>query len=823
MKPTARPALFAFASVLALSLGMPAFAQATEDNSTANDGSVLGQDIVVTAQKRDENLQDVGIAIQAFSGDQLRALGVDKSSDIAIFTPGVYISGSLAGQNTQFTIRGVTQNDFNDVVEAPNAAYLDEGYIAIAQGQSFAVLDIERVEVLKGPQGTLFGRNATGGLVHYLSRKPSLEKWEGFIDAKYGIMDSPSSPGIFTIEGAAGGPLSETVAVRGAVRWNKQQPYLRNEYPNGAVGGASGPGAGANLGDDDTLTGRFSVLFKPSETAEFILSANGSRTNVSTGPYQQKSTIAVFNAAGELINTLNASPTETRASIIPVGSLNSINGDFGSDLNNDGIVGGAGEIYGRAPGADFFGYIDPDGSGNRFSSDFAFKDQGHVDTYGVNMRANFDLSDTVSLASITDYKNFDKLLFIDVDAGPANQLANYGSVDARSISQELRLTGRTDRLSWVTGLYYLNINNLSRNGLKAPANGLVPGNPIDIASTARLKTESFSIFGQVDYDLSDTFRVVLGGRIIREKKNYNFIQELFASPDSRQIQPAAGRLFTIGPIYPGGVPTAYTDKDSKTLYAGKLQFEYRPNDDTLVYVGANRGVKAGSYNAQLNGGLPTPGSAIKYGDETLTSFEGGFKLTLADNRVRLNGAVYYYDYKDYQSFLFTGVSGLVVNADARTYGGELSLQANPIRGLDVALAVSAFNSVVKDVPLRVAGPIRRDLKPAYAPETQASALVRYGWSALGGELAVKGDASYSASYFYNLRNFDADQFGSYVLVNLGFGWTSADKGVELGLSVDNVTNKRIGLQGYNLATLCGCNEVSYRPSRTFSARVRYNF
>ena len=182
---------------------------------------------------------------------------------------------------------------------------------------------------------------------------------------------------------------------------------------------------------------------------------------------------------------------------------------------------------------------------------------------------------------MTDYKNYKKLLFIDVDAGPANQLANYGAVNAKSFTQELRLNGSGDRLNWVLGAYFLHINNLSRNGLKAPINGLVPGNPIDIASTARLKTTSFSAFGQIDYDITDQFRVVVGGRIIQEKKDYDFIQELYVSPDSRAIQPAAGLLFPIGPIYPGGVPTRYLDKDSKTLFAGKVQFEYRPNDDTL--------------------------------------------------------------------------------------------------------------------------------------------------------------------------------------------------------------------------------------------------
>ena len=334
---TTTQTVLATAAVLAMSWAMPAAAQ---DAPAKNDNSILDGDIVVTAQKREENIQNVGIAISAYSGEQLRALNIQSSSDIASYSPGVHISGSLAGQNTQFTIRGVTQNDFNDIVEAPNAVYLDEGYIAVAQGQSFAVFDIDRVEVLKGPQGTLFGRNATGGLVHYISHLPSLKKWEGYADVKYGIMDSPSNPGIFTAEAAVGGPLTDTLGVRVSGRWNKQQPYLRNLYPLGAVGGASGPGAGANLGDDDTLSGRFTVLYEPSSTSQIIFSANGSRSRVSTGPYQNKPTIAQYDANGELINVLDAGPNETRASIGVNGAPGVKNGDAGSDLNNDGINGG---------------------------------------------------------------------------------------------------------------------------------------------------------------------------------------------------------------------------------------------------------------------------------------------------------------------------------------------------------------------------------------------------------------------------------------------------------------------------------------------------
>ncbi len=813
-----RVLLIACTSAVAIGAASPGVAQ---DAPTSASTGVFENEIVVTAQKRRESVQDVGISIAAYSGDQLRLLGVAKSSDIATFTPGVFISGSLAGQNTQFTIRGVTQNDFNDIVEAPNAVYLDDGYIAIAQGQSFALFDIERVEVLKGPQGTLFGRNATGGLVNYITRKPSLVKWDGFLDVRYGILDSKSSPGDLTVEGAVGGPISDKLAVRGAFRINAQQPWLINQYPAGAVGGPSGPGAGANLGDDSSQAGRLSVLLKPSDTVEFILSGNYSQSKMATGPYQQKPTIAVYNAQGEQIDTRNVGPNETRASIIPAGSLNSQNGDFGSDLNNDGVAGGPGEIYGRPAGRDFFGYLDPDGAGPLISSDFAFKKHGYVDTWGINLNGKIDISDKVTLTSITDFKQFNKLLFIDVDAGPANQLANYGFVDAKSFSQELRLNGSGKGFNWVAGVYFLYIDNLSKNGLKAPANGLVPGNPIDIASTARLKTKSYSLFGQFDYDLTSEIRVVAGARIIREQKNYDFIQELFFSPDSRAIQPGAP-LFPIGPL--AGANPRYLDDDGKTLWAGKLQFEYRPNSDTLLYLGVNRGVKAGSYNAQLNGGLATPAAAIKYGAETLWNYEGGFKLDLADNKVRLNGSVYYYDYKNYQSFLFTGVSGIVINADARTYGAELAVQANPVKGLDLSLSASAFNSKVKNVPLRVGGPIIIDAKPTYAPETQITGIIRYAWDMFGGSMAIRGDANYSSSYFYNLRNFSADKFKGYVVLNTGLSWSPAGNTLELGIDVYNLTNKRdIGLQGFDLATLCGCNEVSYKPPRTFAVHGRVKF
>lgn len=794
------------------------------------------EEIVVTAQKREQSLQDVGIAITAFTGDQMKALGVSRSFDIASFAPGVHISGNLAGQNTQFSIRGVTQNDFNDIIEAPNAVYLDDAYIAVAQGQTFAVFDIDRVEILKGPQGTLFGRNATGGLIHYLSRKPNFEESEGYIDVTYGRFDSPAHANQVRLEGAVGGPLSEKFAVRLAFMYNWHEGYLQNLYDPSSplnVGGSPGAGAGADLGDDDTLAGRATIAWKPSNNIDVSVSFNAARSRLATGPYQSKPTIGVFDANGELANVIDVAAGETRLGIASDGS------DFGSDLDNDGFfeVPGTGtqELPFRlGPGGDFFGYRDPDGEDFTFSGDFAFKDSGTVDTWGINSKIEWDMGGGTTVTSITDYKSFEKLLFIDVDAAPVNQSANYAGVDTTTFTQELRIAGENENMRWLMGLYYLNIDADSDNGLKFPENGVVPGAPFDLGTDAQLKTDSYSVFGQMEYDLSPAMTIIAGARIIQEEKKFHLEQSLYGLIDGTQ----SSRTIHVGtPILIG--PDAGQALDAKTsdsLWAGKLQLDYHASDNLLIYAGINRGAKAGSFNAPLAGGLPIPISAIPYGDETLWSYEGGFKATFMEGRARLNGSVFYYDYQDYQAFLFTGVGGVVINADADNIGVELELQVSPAEGWDALLSVAWFDATVNDVPFRTSvnntpgfeayldeDIIVRDVNPVYAPEFQVSGMLRYEWPVMGGRMSVMGDFSYSDSYFYNLRNFDADQFDSYLMVNARVGWVSDSDTWQAALKITNLTDERAGIQGFDLATLCGCNEISFQPPRWYGINLGYKF
>ena len=792
-------------------------------------GDVL-EEVVVTAQKREQNIQDVGISIAAFTGDQLRELGVTSSYDVAALTPGVHISGNLAGQNTQFSIRGVTQNDFNDIVEAPNAVYLDEGYIAIAQAQTFALFDIDRVEILKGPQGTLFGRNATGGLVQYVSRKPNFQRAEGYADVTLGLYDTAANAFLQRYEAAVGGPLSDRFAARAAVMYTQHDGYLKNLYPSqapaGGLGsGAPGPGAGADLGNDDTFAGRVTLDFKPNDALLVRGSFNYAHSSLGTGPYKSKSTIGVLDAQGNLVNVINTSANETRLSIQG-------NADGGANVfdGHNFVPGGAIGLPGRpVRGGDFFGYLDPDPKGYTTSGDFAFKNQGFTRTYGVDGRVEWDLGGGTSLTSITDYKKYQKSLFIDVDSAPINQLANYAGVDATSTSEELRLAGGARGIRWVTGLYYLNIDNRSNNGLKAPANSIISDafsipapNGLDIGTVAHLKTDSFSLFGQGEYDFNDTLTGIIGARAIREQKDYSTLIGVFKT--------SSNFSFNQGPPVPGlldpNSPYSYANSNTQNLWAGKVQLDWHAAEGLLVYGGVNRGVKAGSYNAPLLGVYDGSGqnASLPYRPEKLLAYEAGFKSTLQNGRTRLNGEVFYYDYKDYQAFLFAGVGGVVINADAHNYGAELELETQITQGLSLSAAVSKFDATVKNVSLSYGSPLPpRDVKPTYAPELQASLLLRYEWPLFAGKANVRSEVTYTDSFFYNLRNFAADKFPSATMVNMGLGWRTQDNHWQASFDVHNLTNILAGVQGFDLASLCGCNEVSYQPPRLYSVSLKRAF
>jgi len=748
--------------------------------------STVLEEITVTAQKREQLANDVGIAITAFSGDQMNALGFETSTDLIAYTPGVSLAGDIGGQRAIFNIRGVVQNDYADLAEAPVAVYVDGGYLASTQAQTFGLYDIERIEILKGPQGTLFGRNATGGLVNTITRKPTAET-EGYAELTIARFDQ------YRLEAAVGGGLSDSVRGRFSFMTNQQGEIYDNVYSGTDFQGVPGtPGGGENTYNDDTVALRGQLDFDIGDRGSLLLIANWSDTTKSEGPYQVTATTEVRRANGETIDVILAANDPMNCDIIQAGACIDGNGD--------------GSVTRPVVGGDFWGNTDPDGSGRKVNKDFAFDDQNRIESYGLSAELNYDLG-SMEFTSITDYKNFTRVIGLDSDQTARAALIFQSDGDTDQFSQEFRLSGSSDRMNWVTGLYYLKIDTDFTQGLAESAAGEDDFGLIgqEANTITELNTDSYSVFGQVDYSLTDTLTLVGGLRATQENKDFDGIVSFFVNADDRKIE-TDGVLFSIDQL---------TDNNDETLWSGKVQLEYSPNNDSLYYFGINRGVKAGSFNAPLFGGF------APYDEEILVAYEVGGKLTLADGRAQLNASIYYYDYEDYQSFSFRNNSSAVTNEDATYKGFEVELFANPTDGFDVQLGVSYIDAEVNN--LQIASDIFVDTTPPFTPEWQVSGLTRYNWEAFGGNLAAQVSGSWKSEFFFSASNFAAHEFDSSFTADARLSWSDSVDAWNVVAFVDNFTDEINSVIGFDVSGFYGTSQESFTKPRTYGVLVRRNF
>jgi iron complex outermembrane receptor protein len=383
-------------------------------------------------------------------------------------------------------------------------------------------------------------------------------------------------------------------------------------------------------------------------------------------------------------------------------------------------------------------------------------------------------------------------------------------------------------MRWVTGFYYLNVDYENNIGFKALDNApmlLPPGTlPADYPAYVEQETENLSLFGQIDFDLTDRLTLTTGLRVMQEKKDYFYDLQIRGLTSAKDY--ANGPLFgTFSDVVGLPVSTQFEDDTSDTLWAGKIQLDYKPFDDLLFYAGINRGVKAGGFNAPIDFGgaqLTTGGYSYDYDEEILMAYEVGFKSTLMDGLMRLNGSLYFYDYQDYQGFVFAGVSGNVINYDSTVVGGELEWIMSPVPGLDIILTGAVIDAEVEDV--EVAPGIFDDTEPSYVPPVQLSALVRYAWQMGGGEMAIQADASYSDKTFYTLRNYESHEMDDYTLANARVSYaTNGDANWEFSAFVSNLTDEENEVMGFDVSLFCGCSEIAVGEPRWWGVSVRKNF
>ncbi|AXT39104.1 TonB-dependent receptor [Alteromonas sp. BL110] len=763
--------------LLALTVGMALSAPA------AFAAENVWESIEVTAQKRNENISDVGIAITAFSGEQLEALGLESSTELIAFTPGVSLAGDIGGQRAIFNIRGVVQNDYADLAEAPVAVYVDGGYLASTQAQTFGLFDVARIEILKGPQGTLFGRNATGGLVNTITAKPTADT-EGYAEFTAASFEQ------YRFEGAISGEIADGVYGRFSGFTNQQGEILENIYEDGAAPDTrlGSVGGGEDGYNDDTKAFRAQLLFDIGDEGSLLVSGNWSDTTKSEGPYQVVNTTEVKDAEGNVIDVIYAADDPLGCDTIQAGVC--VDGNFNGDP------------FRPVQGGDFNGNFDPDGSGNKVNKDFAFDDQNKIKSKGLAATLDYAF-ESFDFFAMSDYKEFKRTVGLDSDQTASPELIFQSNSTIEQFSQEFRFSGETADLKWVGGLYYLSIDTDYSQGLAGPSTAFYLGGEENNTMVA-LETESYSVFGQVDYSLTDDLVLVGGLRYTRENKDFigNVYQNENTDDRVIEIDTSTSSLEML------------VQSNDQNLWSAKLQLEYSVGN-SLYYAGINQGVKAGSFNAPLSGGFSL------YEPEELTSYEAGLKHSFMQGSGVFNANVFYYDYNDYQSFSWVNNAGVVTNEEASFSGVELEVFLTPTDSLDVMVNFSYTDAVVED--LEVASGYFADTTPPFTPEYQASAMLRYNWDAFEGNMAAQLSANYQSETFHNARNFTAHEIDSYATADARLTWVDGQDKWSLAAYVDNLFDSDHELIGFDVSGFYGTSQISYAKPRTYGVTIRRSF
>jgi len=663
-------------------------------------------EIVVTAQKREQNAQDVGIPITVLSGDQLRKLGFTETTDIVQQVP------SLQFQSTStfatLNIRGVSQTEFTDQNELPIAVVVDGVYISSPGAVQTQMFDLDRVEVLRGPQGTLFGRNSTGGLLQFVTAKPT-DSFGGYANLTYGAYNQVK------FDTALSGPIAgDTLLGRISLSEDYHEGYLYNSL---------GP---AEL-SARTYSGRGQLLFRPTDDLRILLKLQTSiNDHEKNGGYVWDPAFPGADGLGVHIAP-NQNPWNT------------------------------------CGGCDLLGYR----NFNTNPYHQSFDTPGFFDRRANEAAVTLDWDTRLgTVTSVSDFYTHRKNYLEDTDASP-NPLFIYGTDNhLNQFSEELRLSSTKGDLFWVTGLYFLDINN---HFIQTLTFNFGPGASF-FGSDDRLDTtKSWAAFGQLEYPLATHWKLVAGGRWTNDEKEL----------DGSTLNPFGNGIREIVNSSTIGDAAKQNFRD----WQGKLQLEWRPDPGSLWYAGISRGTKAGGFE----GNLIDP-THLVYGEEKLTDYEAGFKLTFAKAATRLNGTVFYYDYKDYQAFQFDQetLSSSVRNTPARVRGAELEVRTRPLRSLEVSLGLSLLDAVAKGIVLpsgRIA-----DRKMPQAPDASLNGLLRYTVPVSTGDVSFQYDFKYNRSFYFTVNNAPVEREDPHLLGNVRVAYDSSDERWDIGVFVKNVSN-----------------------------------
>ncbi len=689
--------------------------------------------IVVTAQKREQYLQDIPFSVSAITGDTVKNAGMLGLEDIAPMVPGFSMTLFIQTE-PQFFIRGIGSAGASAGEDTSVGVFVDEVYAGRASAQWSQFLDIERVEVLRGPQGSLYGRNVAGGAINVVSKKPGSEA-EGYVEGTYGRFDRTD------IRGAVGGPIAgKTVQGRLAIGYDARDGYITN-----ATTGSD------NLREYDNLTARGHLSFDLNYNAQLLLSADYFNSDA-VGPASRESIVTSVPVEGAGAIPLRTPSASIRTTELPV-----------------------------------------DGDAER-------------EFYGVSARLDIETG-IGTLTSISAFRTSEYDIFTDISGYGLPLLGQDENTD--QWSQEIRLTSTGSLLEWTAGAYFLteDIDRLDITQASGPDNDQVSF-PDRAEYSQNVETRSYAVFGQATYPVLDRLNITLGGRYTVDEKDF-------------ALDATGVNMFFS--VLPEG-PFAVDEDGSFEEFTGKVSLAYQFGDDLLAYFTFSQGYKSGGFN----GTSSTASSALAgFEPETADAFEIGLRSEWLDNRLRLNIAAFFTDYKNLQVFQTrdAGTQFISNAASADIQGFELEALVTPLDGLTLAFTYGYLDNEYNTF---ISAENNEDLsgnRLTRSPENAFSLAAEYKMPlGAAGELLFRADYSYRDEVFISPENRPLDTVDSYDLLSARITYQAASN-ISVSLFGKNLTDEEYPLHTFDADRIVRNNigSAAFADPLTWGVTVGYKF
>ena len=741
------------------------------------------EEVTVTARKRVESMQDVPIAVSAFSGAALASKGVTNIAQVAEFTPGLEMdpTAAISGSSAAITtfIRGIGVSDFLLTIDPGVGLYVDDVYVARSVGGLVDLLDIERVEVLKGPQGTLFGRNTIGGAVSIHSKDPG-DELAGELGVTIGEdnrLDVRAKVDIpLTDRWFSSWSFSSKTQDGYGTRLPFPDDYRVRSVPAGTAPNAFGNGAlygnGDDLGEINTQSGRVKLLFDDDEF-QMRLSVDASRARETAPVSTLLGFTPTYGTGAALADAHNAAVSGVLDPMLP--AIDSLLFD------ERWITGDEHTTYGNAPS------------------------QSDYDLLGVSLIVNWQLN-AIDIKSITAYRDLDSEFGRDGDSSPIVLDHTRNQYEHEQFSQEFQFTGTlfNDRLSWLGGLYYFEEEGYDR--VQVPL-----GLEVDLAATGTpgtvinlwldeandVRNISKAVFAQLTYDVTGQLSATFGLRHTKDNKEYRPVH-----------------------VTQGVNPIDLLIDDEEVEFSDtspRLSVDYRWNDNVFTYISFSSGFKSGGFT----GRTVDPKAGVRpFDPEEAQTYEIGIKLDF--DRLRINSAIFSTDYTDLQVINQEGITPITVNAgESEIKGIEIEIQAAPTDNLALVFAYSYLDADYTEISDPNAT-IDDTFEFANTPENAFNLSVDYTIDLVSGaEMALRADYTWKDDHFNDAENTPLLAQDAFGLLGLSAAFTAVEHWKFI-MGIKNATDEIYLYSGFSQPGV-GFIEGSYSRGREYYFTTQYRF